>query len=101
MLYSHPTPWVQDQCIYAMDPQVSLIMSIFQTMFKDDALSESATSKVTINDFSPEVMQKLLNFLSGKDIEISDDKDATDLFMAADKYNVAGLERFCLQKVSV
>jgi hypothetical protein len=69
-------------------------------MFKDDALSESASSEVTINDFSPEVMQKLLNFISGKDIKVSDAKDATDLIMAADKYNVAGLEKFCLQKVS-
>jgi hypothetical protein len=39
-------------------------------MFRDDTLDESASSKVTIDDFSPKVMQKFLFFLSGKDIEL-------------------------------
>jgi hypothetical protein len=68
-------------------------------MFKDDNLSESVSQEVTIDDFAPEVMEMFLNFVFGNEIEMPNAIVATDLLMAADKYNVAGLVRFCEQQV--
>ena len=71
----------------------------FQAMFSHDSLTEGRTSEVTIDDVSPEVMKKFLDFVIGKDIKFDNSKEAGEMLMAADKYDVQGLFNFCEQEV--
>jgi hypothetical protein len=71
-------------------------------MFNQNSLEsffESKTNEVTIVDIGPVVMQKFLDFIVGKDINLTDAKEAAEMLMAADKYNVTGLAKFCAHKV--
>jgi hypothetical protein len=68
-------------------------------MFSHGDIRESATNVVTVDDVSQEVMSKFLDFALGKDIELSSALEAGEMLMAADKYDITGLFKFCEQKV--
>ena len=68
-------------------------------MFSHESLEEGRTSEVTIDDVSAEVMQKFLEFVIGKDIKLDNGKEAGEMLMAADKYDIQGLFNFCEQEV--
>ena len=69
-------------------------------MFSHDSLEEGRTNEVTIDDVSPEVMKKFLDFVIGKDIKFDNSQEAGEMLMAADKYDVQGLFNFCEQEVN-
>ena len=77
----------------------SLKFNISQAMFSHDSLAEGRTSEVTIDDASPEVMQKFLDFTMGKNIKFDNSKEAGEMLMVADKYDVQSLFNFCEQEV--
>lgn len=72
---------------------------VFEAMFSHESLEEGRTSEVTIDDVSPEVMQKFLDFVVGKDIKLDNGKEAGEMLMVADKYDVQGLFNFCEQEM--
>jgi hypothetical protein len=69
-------------------------------MLNHGTMSEAQKNEVTIDDFTPDVMQKFLDFVIGKDIKLNNAKETSDMLMAAHKYNVSALVRFCKQKES-
>jgi malonyl CoA-acyl carrier protein transacylase len=69
-------------------------------MFAHDVNREEAvSSEVTVDDVSPEVLSKFLDFAMGKEIELSNSLEAAQMLVAADKYDVSGLVTYCEQKV--
>jgi hypothetical protein len=79
---------------------IHMFFLYFQAMFRHD-LSEAASNEIVVDDIQPKVMEKMINFIAGKNIEFCDATEAGEMLMAAHKYDIKGLFKFCAKEVSV
>ena len=61
--------------------------SVFEAMFSHDKMSENQDNRVKIDDISSEIMEIILNFVYGKDINVEMEY-ARDIIAAADKVSL-------------
>jgi len=62
-------------------------------------LDKNMKNKIQIDDIKPEVMAELLKFIYSGKSSNNFDKFATDLFIAADKYQIDSLKEHCQEKL--
>ncbi|KAI2808905.1 hypothetical protein BLOT_000046 [Blomia tropicalis] len=70
--------------------------SAFEAMFSHDKMSENQDNRVKIDDISSEIMEIILNFVYGKDINVKMEY-ARDIITAADKYDLKPLIKLCIE----
>ena len=71
---------------------------VFQAMLTNPTSKESISNQLVITDIKPKIVEKLLEFIykdSCTDIYL----DSLELFVAADKYFLAGLKRLAFQSI--
>ena len=77
-----------------MDCPFSCQSSVFKKMLNDSDMVEAKSGEIKITDISPITMESLLFFIYHGNLDES--KISGDLMMAADKYNISALYKFCV-----
>lgn len=77
-----------------MDGPFSCRSSVFKRMLNDSDMVEAKSGEIKVTDISPITMESLLFFIYHDNLDES--KNSGDLMMAADKYNISALYKFCV-----
>ena len=77
-----------------MDGPFSCQSSVFKRMLNDSDMVEAKSGEIKVTDISPITMESLLFFIYHDNLDES--KISGDLMMAADKYNISALYKFCV-----
>ena len=77
-----------------MDGPFSCQSSVFKRMLNDSNMVEAKSGEIKVTDISPITMESLLFFIYHDNLDES--KISGDLMMAADKYNLSALYKFCV-----
>ena len=68
--------------------------SVFKTMLNDSDMVEAKLGEIKINDIFSFTMENLLFFIYHDDLD--ENKISGELMLAADKYNISALYKFCV-----
>ena len=77
-----------------MDFPFSCQSSVFKRMLNGIDMVEAKSGEIKVTDISPVTMESLLFFIYHDNLDES--KISGDLMMAADKYNISALYKFCV-----
>jgi len=72
---------------------------VFKIMLDKNMKKKHMKNKIQIDDIKPEVMAELLQFIYTGKSSNNLDKFATDLFIAAEKYQIDSLKEHCQEKL--
>ena len=77
-----------------MDCPFSCQSSVFKKMLNDSDMVEAKSGEIKVTDISPITMESLLFFIYHDNLDES--IISGELMMAADKYNISALYKFCV-----
>ena len=77
-----------------MDDLFSCQSSVFKRMLNHSDMVEAKSGEIKVTDISPITMESLLFFIYHDNLD--ECKISGDLMMAADKYNISALYKFCV-----
>ena len=84
----------EDKIFHSHKIVLSCQSSVFKSMLNDSDMVEAKSGEIKIPDISPITIENLLFFMYHDNLD--EHKISGDLMLAADKYNISALYKFCV-----